>query len=199
MPAKKMILSVSARGMAPKLFTETTGPDRKTLTVASGSTIRGRLVQDGKPVANAEIGLTTHERRSGTTFSEIRVGTREDGTFDLTNVPAGRIWILYGKMESLAARGLAAELVECETKDDGQIVNIGEVHVTPAYTLRGRVVLSDGSSIPPDTRVTLSADRAWDTQMASLAADGGFEFKGLSKGVYSLGAGLKKRHGTNWA
>jgi hypothetical protein len=191
MPAEKMILSVSARGMAPKLFTETTGLDRKTLTVASGSTIRGRLVQDGKPVANAEIGLTTHERRSGTTFSEMIVGTREDGTFDLTNVPAGRVWILYGKMESLAARGVAAELVECETKDDGQLVDIGDVQVKSGFTLHGKVVLSGGNAIPPDTRITLSADRAWDTQMSVLAPDGSFEFKGLAKGVYSLGAGLK--------
>jgi hypothetical protein len=67
-PAKRMILSISARGMAPKRFTETTGTDRKTLAVASGSTIRGRLVQNAKPVANAQVGLTTHERRSGIRF-----------------------------------------------------------------------------------------------------------------------------------
>lgn len=191
-PAKKMILSVSAHGMAPKLFTETTGADRKTLAVATGSTIRGRLVQNGKPVANAQVGLTTHERRSGTTFPEIVVGTREDGTFDLTNVPAGRIWMLYGKMESLAARGLASELIECETKDDGQVVNVGDVQVSPAFTMRGKVVLSSGNPIPPNTRITLGTDRSWmDNQMLVLAPDGSFEFKGLAKGVYSLAAGVR--------
>jgi hypothetical protein len=74
-------------------------------TVASGSTIRSRLVQDGKPVANAEIGLITHDRRSGTTFLEIIVGIRKDGTLDFTNVPAGRIWT-RGKMDSQARAAL---------------------------------------------------------------------------------------------
>jgi hypothetical protein len=56
-PAMEMILNVTARGMAPTLFTEPTGADRKMMTVTEGATIRGRLVQpDGKPVANAEVG-----------------------------------------------------------------------------------------------------------------------------------------------
>ncbi len=190
-PALKMILNVSARAMAPKLFTEATGPDRKTLTVSSGSTIRGRLVQDGKPVPNAQIGITTHERRSGTTFSEMTVGTKEDGTFDLSNVPAGRIWLLYGKMQSLSARGIAAELIECETKDDGQVVNVGDIQVKPAFTLHGKVVLSDGKPLPADTLITLDADRAWDTQMITAGPDGSFQFAGLAKGVYTVSSGLK--------
>ncbi len=121
----------------------------------------------------------------------MRIGTREDGTFSLTNVPAGRIWYLYGKMESLASRGVAADLVECETKDDGQIVNVGDIQVKPAYTLRGKIVLSDGRPIPPDMRVTLSSDRGVDSQMTVLAGDGGFEFKGLASGVYSIEPGVR--------
>src|ERR1700722_10568372 len=49
-PAEKITLSVSPRAMASKLFAESTGEDRKTLTVTEGGTIRGRLVRDGKPV-----------------------------------------------------------------------------------------------------------------------------------------------------
>jgi hypothetical protein len=190
-PAEAMILSVSPRGMASKLFTEPTGGERKILTVTDGATIRGRLVRDGKPVAGAEIGLSTHSRGAGTTLNEIRVGTREDGTFAMTNVPAGRIYYLYGKMNSLADRGLAAELVECETKDDGQEVDVGDVHVKAGYTLRGRVVLSDGKPIPPDMRVNLFHDRATDSQSVLLSADGRFEIKGLAAGVYSLAPSVR--------
>jgi hypothetical protein len=56
-PPAEMILQVSARGMAPKLFTEPTGADRKTMTVGDGASVRGRLMFSGKPVANAEVGL----------------------------------------------------------------------------------------------------------------------------------------------
>ena len=190
-PAARMILNVEPRGMSAKLFTLPTGPERKTLTVTDGATIRGRLLRDGKPVANAEIGIVTHSRRSGTTFSEMRIGTQEDGTFAITNVPAGRIYVAYAKMESLAAQNIAGDVVECETKDDGQEVDIGDIQLKPAYTLRGRVVLTDGKEIPPDMHVNLGADRAWDNQSVIIAPDGSFEFKGLASGVYGVMPSVK--------
>jgi protocatechuate 3,4-dioxygenase beta subunit len=190
-PAQSMILSVSPRGMASKLFTLPTGPERKTMTVSDGATVRGRLMKDGKPVANAEMGLYTHSRLAGETLPEMRVGTRDDGTFAITNVPAGRIYYAYGKMDSLAARGLAAETIECETKDDGQEVDLGDVQVKAAFTLRGKVVLSDGKPIAPDMRVNVFADQGQDSQNIVIGADGSFEFKGLAKSVYGVAASVK--------
>ena len=191
-PAVEITMNVSPRGMAPKLATEPTGPDRRTITVTDGATIRGRLVgKDGKPVANAEVGLSAHSRMAGTTFPEVRIGTREDGTFAITNVPAGRIWFVYPKMASLAERALAGNAEPCETKDDGQEVDVGDIRLVPAYTLRGRVVLSDGKPIPPEMRVTLATDWGSDTQMTQLAADGAFEFHGLAKGIYMLGPAVR--------
>jgi hypothetical protein len=189
-PAAGMILNVNARGMAPGLFTESTGPERKTLTITEGASIRGRLVQpDGKPVAGAEVGIATHSHNAGTSLPEVQIGTQPDGTFVITNIPAGRIWDLYPKMESIAARRLAANPVLCETKDDGQEVDLGDIQLQPAYTLRGKVVLSDGKPVAPDMRMTLSNES--DSQMISLASDGGFEFSGLAKGVYVLSPGVR--------
>lgn len=193
-PAVQMILQVTARGMAPKLFTETTGGERKLLAVAEGAVIRGRLVQNGKPVGSAEVGLITHERTAGTVFPEMRVGTKDDGTFVFTNVPAGRIWVLYPKMESLASRDIGADVVLCETKDNGQEVDLGDISLKPAYRLKGRVILSDGKAVPPDMHVTLSADRAFDSQIVPIHGDGTFEFQGLPTGVYSISPGVKGYH-----
>lgn len=191
-PAVAMTLIVAARGMAPKLVTEPTGADRKAITVTEGATIRGRLVQpDGKPAAGGEVGLSSHSRASGTSFPEISIGTKEDGTFAITNVPAGRIWYLYPKMESLSARGFAGGVMPCETRNEGEEVDVGDIHLLPGYTLRGKVALSDGKPIPPETRVTLTVDWGCDDQMTVLAPDGTFEFKGLAKGVYSLAAGVQ--------
>jgi protocatechuate 3,4-dioxygenase beta subunit len=190
-PAVEMILSIDARAMAPKLVTEPTGAERRTITVTQGAVIRGRLLRpDGKPVANAEVGLSAHSRVAGTTFSGIRIGTRDDGTFAMTNVPAGRVWYLYPTMESLAAQALAADPLLCETENDGQDLNLGDIQLHPAYTLRGKVVLSDGKPVPPDMRMTLGAD--WSaSQVTVLAADGSFEFKGLTSAAYTLVPGVK--------
>jgi len=191
-PAVAMTLRVNARGMAPGLVTETTGPDRKTIRVTEGATIRGRVVDpDARPVAGAEVGLSTHVNAAGKFFPEVSIGTKEDGTFAITNIPAGRIWYIYPKMESLAARGLAGDVELCETKDDGQEVNVGDIPLKPAFTLRGKVVLSDGQPIPQYMHVTLVSDPGADTQLADLQPDGSFEFRGLSKGVYRLSPGVR--------
>jgi hypothetical protein len=109
----------------------------------------------------------------------------------ITNIPAGRIWYVYPKMESLAARGLAGEAVPVETKDDGEEVDVGIINLRSGYVLRGKVVLSDGKPIPPDMHVTLSSDAGFDSQIATVAEDGSFEFRGLSKGVYSIAPGVR--------
>ena len=190
-PAKSMILQFTPRGMAAKLATLATGTDWKQITVTDGATIRGRLVHDGKPVANAELGLSTHTNSMGKTLPETRIGTNEKGEFAITNVPAGRVWFLHGKMDSLAPRGLAAQVIECATKDDGQEVNLGDIPVHPAFTLRGKVVLNDGKPIPANMRLNLFADRVPDRQSQILPPDGNFEFKGIRKGVYSLSPSVK--------
>jgi hypothetical protein len=191
-PAVEMILRVSPRGMAEKLFTEPTGPDRKTMKVTDGATIFGRVLQpDGKPAANVELGVMAHSRRAGTGFPEMVIGTREDGTFAITNVPVGRILYIYPKMESLAPLGFAGNPEPLETKDDGQEIHIGDLKLQPAYTLRGKVVLTDGAEVGKQMRVTIGADEIMDSQMVVLGPDGSFEFKGLSKGVYTLSPGVR--------
>ena len=190
-PAKSMILQVAPRGMAPKLVALPTGAKPHAITVTDGATIRGRLVHDGKPVANAEFGLTTHSRAGGTVFQDIRIGTNENGEFAITNVPAGRVWDLYPTMDSLAPKGLAAKVTHVATKDDGQEIDIGDVIASPSHTLRGKIQLSDGAPIPPNMRVNIFADRVSDRQTLTLPPDGTFEFKGLAKGVYSLGPAVK--------
>jgi hypothetical protein len=191
-PAVEMILDVTARGMAPKLFTVPTGPDRQTFTVTEGAVITGRLLKpDGTPEANAEIGLSSHSRGAGQGFSEVRIGTREDGTFAITNIPAGRVFLVYPKMESLAGRGLAGVAVPVETMDDGQEISVGDVKLRPSYSLRGKVVLTDGKPVPAGSRVTVGTDWGFDTQMAPVQPDGSFEFRGLANAVYSLSPGLK--------
>jgi hypothetical protein len=142
-------------------------------------------------VPDAELSLTTHRRISGTTFQEVRIGTNAKGEFVITNVPAGRVWDLSAKMDSLAPKGLTAPVAFVETKDDGQEIAVGDIEARPGHAVRGRIVLSDGASIPPGMRVSLSADQGSDRQVQVLPPDGKFEFKGLGRGVYNLTPAVK--------
>jgi hypothetical protein len=197
-PGLKILASVEARAMAPSFAVIPAGAERLLITLVDGAVVRGRLVQNGKPVGNAEIGLIGHPRGgyglalqvSGYPYEEIRIGTQSDGRFVITNVPVPADWYVYGKMESIARRG-STGVVECTTKRDTEIVDVGDIQVKSAHRLRGNVVLSDGTPIPDGMRVTISSERAWDDQTAMLPPDGKFEFEGLATGDYSLFASVK--------
>jgi len=197
-PGLKILVSVEARAMAPSLAVIPGGTERRLITLADGAVVRGRLVQNGEPIGNAEVGLIGRPRGgygsdlqvSGYPYEEIRIGTQPDGTFVTTNVPVPADWYVYGKMQSLAKRG-ATGVVACSTKRDSEIVDIGDIQIKPAHRLRGKVALSDGRPIPDGMRVTISSERAWDDQTAMLPPDGQFEFDGLASGDYSLFASVK--------
>jgi uncharacterized GH25 family protein len=191
--ATGILLLVEARGMSAKLIAVPTGAERATITVSDGAVIRGRLMNQGKPVAGAELGLIARPPRGfganlkliGNPYEEIRIGTEADGSFVITNVPAPADWYVYGKMESIAGLG-ATDPVECATARDGQEVNVGDIQIHPGYRLRGNVTLSDGAAIADGMRVTISADRARDSQTVSIGRDGHFEFVGLPAGKHEI-------------
>jgi len=197
-PGLKILVSAEARSMAPAFIVIPAGLERHVITIAHGAIVRGRLVQDGKPVGDAEVGLYGRPRGgfgqnlelSGYPYEEIRIGTQPDGTFAITNVPAPVDFYIYGKMDSVAARG-ATGAVDCATKHDEEIADVGDIQIRPAHRLQGRVVLSDGKPIPDGMRVTISSERAWDTQTAMLPPEGRFEFVGLAAGSYSVFASVK--------
>jgi Carboxypeptidase regulatory-like domain len=120
-----VLVEVEAPGMAPKVIAIPTGTERKTISVSDGAVIRGRLMDHGKPMAGAEVGLSPRHHGGfrqdlkiyGDPYREIRISTQEDGSFVIPNVPAPVDWYIYGKMESIAALG-ATPLVECATKRD---------------------------------------------------------------------------------
>jgi hypothetical protein len=197
-PAKRMLVTVESRTLALRFATLVTGPQSQIIELEEGATVRGHVVQDGKPVADAEIGLIGQKRGGfgsalsivGDPYPEMRIGTQQDGTFAISDVPTGVQWFVYAKMESVATRG-AAEPKVCLTARPNEMVDVGEISLRPGYRLQGRVVLSDGKSIPDGMRIFLSSERVWDTQTALLDKDGRFEFLGLPQGDYSISPSVR--------
>ncbi len=141
--ATGMVLRVEARAMATKVVAVATGAERKTITVSEGAVVRGRLMNHGKPVAGAELGLIPRNtggfsakfKISGDPYEEIRIGTQDDGTFVITNVPAPVSWYLYGKMESIGGLG-ATDHMKCATVHDKSMSAISRF--IPAIGFVGR-------------------------------------------------------------
>jgi hypothetical protein len=177
--------------MAPKWFRElATGDERHTMPVSRGATIRGRLVQFGKPVPDAEIGMKNQERRMGEHFPESRIGTLPDGTFLFANVPAPNGWFVYAKMASIVNRG-ATTPVTCRTSRDDEIIDLGDIKIHPGHRVRGRVLLTDRKPIADGMHMSIGSREAWDDQTAPLPPDGRFEFRNLPTGEYYLSPAVK--------
>jgi protocatechuate 3,4-dioxygenase beta subunit len=197
-PAKRILVSVEARTLALKFVTLVTGPQRQTIELAKGATVKGRLVQDGKPVADAEIGLIGQKLGGfgpalsvvGDPYPEMRVGTQQDGTFMISDVPTGVQWFVYAKMESVATRG-ASEPKPCMTTRSTEMVDVGEISLRAGYHLAGRVVLTDGKSVPDGMRLMLASQRVRDSQTALLDKEGRFTFLGLPPGNYSISLAVR--------
>ena len=87
------------------------------MTVTGGTTIPGRLVPDGKPVAKAEVGLVTHTRSSGTMFSEALIGTQGGWNICHHKCSGGT------RLDSLSHDGIAGRpehlRERCELRDEG--------------------------------------------------------------------------------
>jgi uncharacterized GH25 family protein len=197
-PTPKMLLEVEARAMAPKFVVMETGPQRHSVTLTDGATITGRLLANGKPVPNAQVGLIAKDRGgfqdnlkiAGDPYAEIRIGTGADGRFTIPNVPGPVDWYLYAEMDSISSMG-ATSPIEVKVTHDGQYLQTADLVVKPGYRVRGTVLVSDNKPIPEGMRVTISSDTVWDSQTVPLAPDGHFAFVNLPPGKYSINASVK--------
>jgi hypothetical protein len=191
--ATGMLLQVEARGMATKVIALSTGSDQKTITVSEGAIIRGRLMNHGKPVPGAQMGVFVQNRGGyganlkifGDPYEEVRIGTQSDGTFVVPNVPAATKWYVYGKMDSISALG-ATDPLPFATTRDGEDINVGDIEIHTGHRVGGKVTLSDGAPVGEGMRVTLAAQRGFDSQTVLLGHSGGFEFINIPLGKYEV-------------
>jgi Carboxypeptidase regulatory-like domain len=188
-PVESVMLKIEPRGLAPKIVSERPGPAINSVVLNEGATIIGRLVeQDGTPIAHAEVVMISHDHENSQEFSDIRVGTGNDGSFDFSNVPRGYIWGIYPTLESLKGRNLTAGPYWIETTADRQVINVGKLTLRPGFTARGRLLLPDNTPIPRGGHANIRPDWTVDNRLAEIGSDGTFEFKSLSPGIYHLHA-----------
>jgi hypothetical protein len=189
-PGIHMTLSVEARGMAPKRFKELPmGEKRHDLKLTEGATVFGRVMHDGKPVSNAQMGLVSVDR-GREFYSEIRIGTGADGQFLFSNVPAAGDWYVYPKMESIVELG-SARAFRVSTKENGETVRVADIILVTGNQVRGQVVLTDGKPIPKGMTIGIYAESAWDNQIVPLPPDGRFEFKNVPADNYAISPAVK--------
>ena len=143
-----------------------------------GVTVTGRIEQNGKPLKDVLVGVSTTDRTCGSYFHCDELATDKDGQFLIPNVPPGREFVLFSTMASLRGQGFTPGKV-ITTGKSRTTLDVGSVPVQAGHRLTGRIVLSDGLPVPLNTRLLLSREKAWDHTEAELDLNGNFEFSGV--------------------
>jgi len=187
-------VKVSARYFAPKIFSGLlSGRKTHELKLQPGVTITGTVTKDSQPLPGVAVGLVQQNRNTTSFVGDFKIAANERGEFAFLNVPSRESYFVYGLMESLHEQG-GISAVPLRVEADGKTIDVGTLTVQPACRLSGQVLLSDGTAVPPGTRVLISREQAWDSQVAVVAEDGGFAFRGLPKEHYTLAVNVRGYH-----
>jgi beta-lactamase regulating signal transducer with metallopeptidase domain/protocatechuate 3,4-dioxygenase beta subunit len=186
-PVIGLDLKIEARAAARKNFElVTSGKDIHRLELEAGATITGRVLDGGVPVPGISIGICQASRRAGEFLGPYDVGTDDKGRFTLANLPAEGDLLVYGLMKDMkAGRALPAKKF---TPLADRTIDLGDLSLADAYSLRGRIALADGKPLPPKTRLLVSREEAWDTISVDAAADGTFFVGGIPPEVVTVTA-----------
>lgn len=153
----------------------------------AGVTVTGRLMNEDKPVPNVVVAMSTHDRESSVFMRGFEVATDKEGRFAMQVVPPDNRYYLYTKMADMREISLALPLQTVASGAAGSKVELGDLKLKPAYKLRGRIVLEDGSEpLPLKTRIHLGRENAWDYRDMTVNEDGSFEFQAVPSESISL-------------
>jgi hypothetical protein len=194
-PLKSMDLQVEAKALAKQNFTEVpTGAKPTDLPLITGASVSVRLLKDAKPLPGVEVGLVQENRTPAAFVGEYTLGTDSDGRALFANLPTNQAYFVYAKWASANRHG-ATTAKQVLVGPQEVLHNAGDLHIQPGLTITGRVRLSDDRPIPPNTRLLVGRDAAWDTASVELDEKGRFAITGLApEKKYSLSVRVPGYH-----
>jgi len=145
------------------------------MTLTQGGSLRGRLLNDGKPVVNAEVRLNGCGVGSHCWFREGAVLTDHEGRFLFEHLPAGQSYSIRGTWDLLAAAG-AFPAQDVKTQNEGSTTDVGDLNLQPVSEVNGHIKLSDGEPLPANSRFLLSDDAMGSSSSSAIGKTGSFHF-----------------------
>jgi hypothetical protein len=173
------MLEISANGYAPKKYSRAILDNKAQKYVLDpGAMVEGRLMQQGKPVQGADLGIFVTDGSMSQFFSEMITTTGEDGRFRFSNVPANREYFLYGLRGTLKDRGVTQSKT-IRTGDPSTTLNVGDLELESGMKVHGEIILNDGQPVPQGTRIQIGHPNSWDPMVCDVGQDGKFTFRAI--------------------
>ncbi|HEU5070147.1 MAG TPA: hypothetical protein VFV96_07025 [Verrucomicrobiae bacterium] len=190
-PFSAVQLEFAAPGLAPRKTWLDVSNVTQTVTLDVGAMVRGRVLLDGKPLANVRVGVSGVERSSEVFAGHYEATTDAAGVFSFAHLPAHISWWLHGQMGSFKNFG-ALRPRQFTSAGIGETNDLGDLDVGAACRLAGEVRTRDGAPLPAGLQLTLGADTYWDSQSATVDPDGRFAFDGVVPGLVEISANQNK-------
>lgn len=167
------------------------------ITLHTGVSVNGRLVgADGQPLPGVTLNLQSVDRSWERFFGPVTYGTDDRGRFSFQNIPANTPIEIIGGMVELRGHGMP-EAKRLTTGDNDTTIDVGDIHLEPGYTIRGRVVLSDGEPLPKNGRKVEFVARGAH-QRAEIDDDGSFVLENVPTGEVSMAVQMPGYHISRW-
>jgi hypothetical protein len=145
------------------------------IKLIKGAALQGRLVQAGRPVANAEIRINRCGAGSDCWFWGDTVLTDDMGRFSFAHQPPNQSWIICGSWDLPAKAGMVPQ-TSVKIGEDGSTNDIGDLNLQSVSKVAGRIQLSDGKPVPANSHYFLSDAAMGSSSPSLLGADGSFQF-----------------------
>lgn len=193
-PFDMLAVKVSARMYAGKNFRElASGAKPHELVLTEGTTLTGHVLRQGKPLEGVTVGVSASDREAGVYLGHFEVSTEADGGFSFFNIPPDTDFQVYTLMDTMKNNG-AVPLLKIHTAKDGETTKVGDLIAGAGFRLAGRVELSDGQRVPPDTRLHITREGAWDSTLVPLGPDGTFAITDIPGEIIGVGARVPGYH-----
>jgi hypothetical protein len=164
------------------------GESEHRIVVPSGTEVRGKLVGEGQPLANAQIAVVQTNRFSTNHFIKAVQGiTDQQGDFVISALPGNQEYAVFtpiGSRTELGETVIQTKLFQAEVS--GLVKDLGTLETRKGLSLSGQVVMPDGAPVPADLKLSLGRDPAWDLIELPVDTTGRFEITDLPSEGYEV-------------
>lgn len=166
-PLKSVRIRVLSPGFSPEEITWSPKDKRDVIAkLGLGANISGRLLRNGKPLAETTVGIIQEIRFVGNIVTPMDVTTDREGRFLFEHVPPNREYSIYTHTGQSAHGVLPVSLVTIP--GHAKLVDLGDIETVEPRKLTVVVHTEDGSSIPDKSGIYIGRQEAWNSTNFTL-------------------------------